>query len=356
MGDDKAIIDRFNWGQDSLVTQSADLSLKSVADMIRDEVIDISPKYQRRDRWDQIKQAGLIESFLLNIPVPPIYLAETAKGDYSVIDGKQRLTAIFHFIHKKLTLTGLERFVELEGYQFDSLPSTLQGPLKVRPYLRVVTLLQQSDSELKHEVFLRLNKSGVRLNSQEIRNVAYRGLFNDMLMSVAENKYFRKQLNVSPKSRVYTEMLDVQFALRAFTIANKWKEFPGNMDKAMDDFMEEHYQLPSSGVEKARKNFLESLELCEEIWGDSGFYKPGGTKKALQGYFDIHLVPLMLLSKPQRLKLGKKTLEIRRAVNRELNDNDSYVDSISSFTSNPERVRTRIGQTLSILKNIYSDS
>ena len=108
------IIEKFLTGQNQLVFQSSDLSLGSIAEMVASEAIDIKPKYQRRERWDTVKQSALIESFLLNIPVPPIFLAEDEYGKYSVIDGKQRITAISKFINEGLKLKELDKFKELE--------------------------------------------------------------------------------------------------------------------------------------------------------------------------------------------------------------------------------------------------
>ena len=88
----------FEKAQNRLVFQSSDLSFESIANMVEAGAIDIEPKYQRRERWDVKKQSALIESFVLNVPIPPIYLAEDEYGRYSVIDGKQRITAIYKFI------------------------------------------------------------------------------------------------------------------------------------------------------------------------------------------------------------------------------------------------------------------
>src|SRR5665647_486672 len=236
------IAQKFETAQNSLVLQQSDLSLQSISDMVDSGSIDISPKYQRRERWGEIKNSGLIESFLLNIPVPPIYLAEDEYGVYSVIDGKQRVTAINKFLKGKLTLRGLEKFPELEGFTFSKLPTSLSNALKIRPYLRVVTLLRQSDPDLKHEVFLRLNKAGVVLNSQEIRNVAFRGKFNDMIFDLSGSKYLVKQLKSTKESKIYREMIDVQYVLRFFTVKAYWDSFPGNMDLAMDRFMASNYR------------------------------------------------------------------------------------------------------------------
>src|SRR3954469_20803726 len=99
-------------------------------------------------------------SSISNVLCPPIYLAEDEYGQYSVVDGKQRLTAIRAFMAERLELSKLEKFTELENRSFEQLPQELQNVLNIRPYVRVVTLLKQSDPALKFEVFTRLNRGG----------------------------------------------------------------------------------------------------------------------------------------------------------------------------------------------------
>src|ERR1035437_10509770 len=139
------ITETFLQAQNRFFFQSSDLSLESISNMVKGGAINIKPKYQRRERWNKTKQSALIESFLLNIPVPPIFLAEDEYGEYSVIDGKQRITSIYNFIELKLKLENLEKFSEIEGLTFEELPSQLNNALKIRPYIRVITLLKQSD-------------------------------------------------------------------------------------------------------------------------------------------------------------------------------------------------------------------
>ena len=143
------IVDRFEKSQDDLVLQASDFSLYGIREMVESKTIDLSPKYQRRERWDVVRQSALIESFLLNIPVPPIYLSEEEYGVYSIIDGKQRITAISDFLSNAFRLKGLGSFSEINGCRFRDLPPPLQNALRVRPFLRVITLLKQSEQELK---------------------------------------------------------------------------------------------------------------------------------------------------------------------------------------------------------------
>jgi hypothetical protein len=346
------IVERFVQSQNSLVLQQSDLSLLSISEMVENGAIDVCPKYQRRERWSVEKESGLIESFLLNIPVPPIYLAEDEYGTYSVIDGKQRVTAIHKFLKGELKLKGLERFSEIEGYSFDRLPSSLSNALKIRPYLRVVTLLRQSDSELKHEVFLRLNKAGVALNSQEIRNVAFRGEFNDMLFKLSENPYINRQLKASSGSTTYREMIDVQYILRFFTIRESWGNFPGNMDVAMDTYMAFHYRDTSAQIATATLLFEAAVEFCESIWGDDGFVRPDGNSRALQGFYDIQMVCSTFLSPQERANAMLKKQEVQNALRQKLKQDEAFYESTTQFTSNRANVFYRINEFTQILKAI----
>lgn len=219
------VVDRFEQAQNRLVLQASDLSLRTIADMVKSEAIDVAPEFQRRERWGPEKRSALIESFLLNIPVPPIYLAEDEFGSYSVIDGKQRITAIADFMNGEVPLTRLERFSEIEGKSFSDLPLPLQNFLTVRPAIRAVSLLRQSDPNLKYEVFHRLNSGGEPLNAQEIRNVLYRGSLNELVVKLGDDKFLRGQLKIrNSKSPNYRKMLDAEWVLRFLTLNESWDE------------------------------------------------------------------------------------------------------------------------------------
>jgi hypothetical protein len=269
-------------------------------------------------------------------------LAEDEYGIYSVIDGKQRVSAINKFLKGNLRLNNLDKFTELEGYAFEDLPLSLSNALKIRPYLRVVTLLRQSDPDLKHEVFLRLNKAGVALNSQEIRNVAFRGDFNDMLFSLSSEKYLSEQLKATPESKVYREMVDVQYVLRFFTVVEYWSNFYGNMDIAMDKFMFDTFRSSKQKIRSLKKKFRSAIEFCETVWGDDGFKKPGGNSRVLQGFFDVQMVCSALLTEQQRTSAIKKPEKVRRALELLVQNDPDFIESATQFTSNPKSIKYRI--------------
>ncbi len=351
------IIEKFLKGQNQLVFQSSDLSLGSIAEMVASAAIDINPKYQRRERWDVVKQSALIESFLLNIPVPPIFLAEDEYGRYSVIDGKQRITAISKFINEGLKLKDLERFKELEGYNFNLLPKPLNNALKIRPYIRVITLLKQSAPQLKYEVFTRLNTGGESLLPQEIRNVAFMGPLNDLIFELANNEFLRQQLKITnDNSKPYKEMLDAEYVLRFFTLRDMWNHFPGAMKDAMDMFMEKYQNCGVEKINSLRNIFVDSLEICEAIWGDDSFKRPDGDvyrNQILQGLYDVQLVPFSFFQDQKALILSKKQ-KIRDSFSEALLTDNVFQEAIRQFTSNPVRVQYRISKMIEVIKNAIS--
>ncbi len=345
----------FEKAQNRLVFQSSDLSFESIANMVEAGAIDIEPKYQRRERWDIKKQSALIESFVLNVPIPPIYLAEDEYGRYSVIDGKQRITAIYKFIKKSLKIEHLEKCDQLNHFTYEQLPLSLKNALQIRPFLRVIILLKQSDPSLKYEVFNRLNTGGDNLLPQEIRNSLYEGEFNDLLMELSHNNFLRKQLVSSEnyqKSTIYKEMQDVEYVLRFFTIKQFWTSFPSNnMQLAMSDFMREYrHQID---IDEARTLFNRSINSAQLIWGDQAFKRPEGSSKLIQGIYDAQIVSLgILISKGKSDLINNNATRISQAFLDLYHGNDEYQSSMRQFTSNAKNIKLRIAKTLELIQEV----
>ena len=209
--------------QRNLVTQFVDYNLRALSELLEEKTIDLHPEYQRRYRWSDERQSKLIESFIMNVPVPPIFLNEDEFGKYSVIDGKQRLNSIQRFLTSELELVGLDVFRDFNGKTFSDLPLIYQNYIKTRAVLRAIIILSESDTDIKYKVFLRLNTGGVSLNAQEIRNSAYPGDLNDLIMKLSENSTFHKLLGVDDinESKIHQEMKDVEYVLRFFTFFEK---------------------------------------------------------------------------------------------------------------------------------------
>jgi hypothetical protein len=350
---EELILRRFLKAQDRLVTQAADLSLGTLAGMVDEGAIDIAPKYQRRARWGSDKKSALIESFLLNIPVPPVYLAEDEFGRYSVVDGRQRLTAIADFVGGRFRLAELETFTELIGFTFSELPPELRNALSVRPFLRVITLLKQSDPSLKYEVFVRLNRGGEMMEDQEIRNVAFRGAFNELIIDLSKNSFLVKQLKISSESSsAYKLMADIELVLRFLTLRLKWSTYTGNLRKAMDEYMAQNKSLTRKKLAVLRNAFLRSIDGCEKIWGDAAFQRPSGKAwrdQFLNGMYDAQMLAVDELSDTL---LGRAIRNRTRVVaaTRALFASEEFDRAVREATNTPARLRLRVEKIIEALK------
>jgi hypothetical protein len=354
------ILKRFLMAQDSLVYQTADLSLGSLAGMMTPgaagrAAINLDPDFQRRERWSSEKQSALVESFLLNVPVPPIYLAEDEYGQYSVVDGKQRLTAIRAFMVENLRLSALEKFDELENKSLDDLPEPLQNALKIRPYVRVVTLLKQSDPSLKFEVFTRLNRGGEPMLAQELRKVAYRGPLSELVFSLSEIPFLREQLKIaSDESPAFKNMEDAEYVLRYFALRNSWQTFSGSLRGALDTYMAKNQHMKPAGIKTLREDFHRSLDGCRQIWGEHAFKRHTGTgwrSQFLAGMYDAEMLAVSELSKP---KLAKAIANSAAAVHRTaaLFASHEFEKSVRQGTNTPSFVRNRVNAVVGMLLSL----
>jgi hypothetical protein len=354
------ILARFLKAQDRLVYQTADLSLGSLSGMTlkgdrRKSAIDLDPDFQRRKRWTPEKQSALIESFLLNIPVPPIYLAEDELGQYSVVDGKQRLTAIHAFMTQNLRLKGLESFTEIEGMQFNELPEDLKNSLEIRPYVRVVTLLKQSDPKLKFEVFTRLNRGGEPMLAQELRKVAYRGPFSDLIFELAGADFLKKQLKItSDSSAAYIRMEDAEYVLRFFALRRSWRTFSGALRNELDQCMIDNQHMSGKKLQALKAEFIGALELCQQLWGKNAFQRHTGTSwraQFLAGMYDAEMLAVAELTKAQVAKAKSNAAAVLKGTASLFKD-PSFDKSVRQGTNTPSFVRNRVDAILSLLQSL----
>ena len=145
---DEQINTKYEQGQQRILTEMNREKLPSFAESLnKPNYMDISPFYQRRLRWDEQKQSQLIESFLINIPVPPIILYEREYNSYEVMDGQQRITAIKDFYNNNLELTGLELWSELNGRTYQKLPDKIKAGIDRRAISSIVLITESTQSK-----------------------------------------------------------------------------------------------------------------------------------------------------------------------------------------------------------------
>jgi uncharacterized protein with ParB-like and HNH nuclease domain len=347
-------INRVIDAQNNLVVQHSDFSLRALHDMASGGAIDLAPEYQRRDRWRAVKQSALIESFILNVPVPPVYLSEDDFGRYSVIDGKQRITAIRAFLSGELKLVELKKFKELEGCRYSDLPDQIKNALSVRPYIRVIMLLKQTDPQLKYEVFLRLNTGGEKLLPQEIRNVAFSGPLNDLLLELSSASFLWERMKIKGKgSPAYRSMEDVEHVLRFFTIGERWSKIGQVLAEEMDSFMRDNRKASTGRLNDLRHHFALSLEACQRIWGKKAFYKPQGNgwrEQFISPLFDAEMVAVSLFKPNQIAKIEKHKAGVMTSTIEAFKNDAGFVKSVTQSTNNPSSVKKRVQTVREILE------
>jgi hypothetical protein len=284
--------------------------------------------------------------------VPPVYLAEdiARMGSYAVIDGKQRLTSISTFFQDELPLRGLRRLPSLVGARYSDLPDGIRNPLGMKS-LRVTTLLRQSEEELKHEVFLRLNTGGEILNPQEIRNVAYRGPLNDLVYDLAENAFLRAQFKVVPPgSPAYRQMTDAEYVLRFFMLTESWQTFRGELRTELDRFMARYQFATLAFLSALRERFDVTMSAAQRIWGEHAYKRPG-RDQALAGLYDAQMIALVELTQSQHERLADRSAEVVEATDA-LFDDASFDENVRRATNTPQRLRDRTERMLETLRAV----
>lgn len=197
-----------------LSMDNADRTIKDVLNEVKDEKIIIDPDFQRNYVWNKVQSSKLIESILINIPIPNIYLSETKNGKWEVIDGVQRLTSLLKFRDNDYALKGLEVMSELNGKKYGELDEEVKDYLDDK-IIRYVRIKKESSADIKFDVFMRLNQGSVKLNEQELRNCLYRGDLNNELKTIADkNEKYKKLLNVKQTSNIKIRMKTIELLLR----------------------------------------------------------------------------------------------------------------------------------------------
>ena len=147
----------------------------------------LNPTFQRRKVWDDARSSRLIESALLEVPLPIFYLAENQDGTEEVIDGQQRLNAFFRFLDNAFVLKGLRELRTLNGKTYQGLDENYQKQLR-NSSVRTIVFKKESDESLRFQIFERLNTGAMPLNAQELRNCIYRGPYNDLLHDLSRDQ------------------------------------------------------------------------------------------------------------------------------------------------------------------------
>lgn len=292
---EREINEKYEKGEARIVTEQGAIKLPLINSIFDSNNYEKMPVYQRRITWGNEKRSKLIESFIINIPVPPIFIYEVEFGKYEVMDGLQRVSAIQDFYKDEYALEGLTEWSELNGMKYSQLPQKVKEGID-RRQISVITLLKESARDtlqaqkMKRMVFERLNTGGVKLQAQEIRNALYDGKFNQLCKNLSENSFFREMWDIPSmpdkidyeatevneeiefakkiaQDKLYMRMYDVELVLRFFAMRHleeftklsdfldAYLIFGNNKIKEHPEFEEKYKQLFCHEINKAYRLF-----------------------------------------------------------------------------------------------------
>lgn len=339
-------------------TQNIEYDLETLVKKIKRGIIKLDPDYQRRHRWTNETSSRLIESLILNIPIPLIYLSQDVDIDietgdeesrYSVIDGQQRLTAIIKFFNNEFALTGLDALSELEGFCYKDLPPFLIRRLEERT-IKCLRIDSTVDEQVKYDIFERLNSGSVKLEAQELRNAISRGPFNDLIKELAQDRDFRILLQVDPSnpesnSKV-KKMEDVELVLRFFALNNYNDTSLGKgLKQFLTDEMDKFNQLGKSELSAMRQTFLITMRTIREAFGDKAFAKYRYENNSLDKMSNFNAAVFDALAVSASMSIDFTNPQIApSAVNsfRDLFKQQFFLDAVSVSTGGREKIVARI--------------
>lgn len=330
--------------------------------------LDARPKFQRDYVWDRKTASRLVESVLLNVPLPIVYTAAEEEEDKEVvIDGKQRLLSLFGFIRdefpsdkKSFKLTGLKTKTAsgkaLNGKRFKDLEPKHQNKIK-NSTIPIIKIEPDSDANVRFEIFERLNSGAVKLNAQELRNCIYRGRFNEFLLELAESKKFRT--NVGEK-RALSRMKDAELVLRFLMFGNmNYTDYQGQLKPLLNDFMERHQKLDDKRKEEFSGKFKQATDLSFSVFGKNAFRRfQKGDEENHNGQWDNRFnralfdVVMWGFTQYEKRKIIDNSNAIREALIRLSIEDERFKNSVTFNTGGKEPVKYRFSAWERQLKEI----
>ena len=342
-----------------LYVDKVDKSTSDLFRMIIEGELNLQPYYQRNFVWDKKTMSKFIESLLLSIPIPTIFLAENNDETFEVIDGQQRLTTIFNFMKSKLdnsklenlpvylrdsdvlSLSGLETLKQFNGKKYSSMGDVQRKFNNVS--LPVVIIKKDSTEDIKYDMFSRINSGSIKLNNQELLNVMYRGVLIDALNQESQKDTVDKLFGSRPvlKKRFgYNEILLRAKVIEGFVDSENWilkeievknrnnlkkeyRTYNGRLNTAILDYLKEFRNDKEEAVNLV--NFIkDAIEKVDAVFGEEAFIrinKPGSTSINKT----IAELQLVTLSKFKLEEVLNNKVAIKKSFEAFLNNSDENI-------------------------------
>lgn len=251
------------------------------------------PDYQREFVWDDNRQSRFIESLVLGLPVPLIFVAEDKDGRLEIVDGSQRIRTLNAFLGDELELSGLKKLTRLNGLKFSQLSSSLKRKIKNIP-MRMIVLNTQTTQEVRNEIFDRINTSGLSLVPMEARRGIYKGRFTDFVTRLAETEKFKKLCPLI--GYVVNRREEEEMVLRFFAFSDTYPEFSitgvaSLKNDGVAEFLNKYIDYKNKNISddeliEKEKAFNRMVDFIDREYPEQGFAKRKNVPGVSKPYFE----------------------------------------------------------------------
>lgn len=271
--------DKPSYRPEEIYVENKPFSISMIMDLIEDGDLEVAPYFQRNFVWDRTRQSKLIESILLGLPLPSIYLSQYSDGKLTIVDGLQRIRTIQRFMNDDLELCNMEYFEECNGKKYSQLKDILPL-LQFRRFrqtqIMCFVLDYRSPDALKFDLFRRLNTGGKTLNDQEIRNCLSRPHLQGLLKKMILTDEFILATNGSVND---ARMAAQEMALRFIYFYEQYREdnpigeYNGEMRGSLDEYVEKLNRLSKDELSNYIAPFRNSMQMAFDLFGKHAFRK-----------------------------------------------------------------------------------
>lgn len=260
-----------------------DITVEELVRRVMRNRIEYAPVYQRQFRWDPQRQSDFIESLLLGIPIPPLFMATNVDSNqgtrWEVVDGLQRLLTLVQFAEleefskqdylrhvnkESFPLNNLKYLTTLNGKKFNEMPIDIRTSLLDRP-IKITVLNDKSDTNVRFDLFERLNTGGITLTPHEVRECVFRGEFTDLLRVLAESDPSFNSVVKLQRAKT-ADGTPQEYVLRFFAFHDNYKNFDHSVRDFLNDYMKDNIDLPDkySKIDLFHKTFDFLAEVFPE--------------------------------------------------------------------------------------------
>ena len=322
--------------------------------------------FQRKEVWLLQQKRELIESILMRLPLPIFYFNQDRSGRLIVIDGRQRLNAVFSFINNEFTLDKLKILPEFNKKRFRDLSALHQSDIEDYQAIAHV-ILPDTPDRVKFDIFERVNRAGTKLNKQEIRNALYQGHATRLLNEIVISCEFSKATEDAFKkdTRMKNRYLVIRFLafyllqnhlLYKSKVKRELYQYSGDIDDFLGTAMEFINHMPESEVDRLKATALDALKKVSEYIGENAFrlvkMEDGKIKRypVNMNIFETLLYGMTLI--PENAIVDP--IVLRKKVDSLKND-DLFLDSLNNHRDSESKVQLRFKMIQNIVGECYDN-